>query len=150
MGSEEASRSEAHRGHFGLADEQAVAFNKEQRVVIAGHDVAPQVRPERDFCAVGRSGMFSAYGRRAPGRSAAATSALVVSTSIADGACRSPRSAENAFSGWFDPGRQVVAGAILPTKWLGQGVFQQELKGIVGFVEGKNVGAYQCLNRHAI
>ena len=48
MGNEEASLSEARRGHFGLADEQAVAFNKEQRVVIAGHDVAPQVHPVAD------------------------------------------------------------------------------------------------------
>jgi hypothetical protein len=43
MGNEEASLSEAHRRCVGIGDEQAVAFNKEQRVVIAGHDVTPQV-----------------------------------------------------------------------------------------------------------
>lgn len=34
-----------------LGDEQAVAFNKERRVLIAGHDVTPQVRraPSLEF-----------------------------------------------------------------------------------------------------
>lgn len=44
MGNEAVSLSEAHREYFSLGDEEAVSFNKEQRLVIVGHRVTPQIR----------------------------------------------------------------------------------------------------------
>ena len=40
----EAHLSEDHRAYFELGDEEAVSFNKEQRIVIVGAAISPQVR----------------------------------------------------------------------------------------------------------
>ncbi len=41
---EGASLAESHRQYFGLDAETAVAFNKEQRIVIVGQRIAPEIR----------------------------------------------------------------------------------------------------------
>ncbi len=48
-GDEGMSLSEAHREYFGLGEDEAVSFNKEQRLVIVGHDVTPQIRQTASY-----------------------------------------------------------------------------------------------------
>lgn len=49
MGDENMNLNEAHREYFNLGDDEAASFNKEQRVVIVGHDVTPQIRQTATF-----------------------------------------------------------------------------------------------------
>lgn len=41
--------AEDHRKHFGLDESDAVAFNKDQRIVIVGQEIAPQIRQTAQF-----------------------------------------------------------------------------------------------------
>lgn len=49
MGDDSLSLGEAHREYFGLGDEDTVSFNKEQRLVIVGHEVTPPIRQSATF-----------------------------------------------------------------------------------------------------
>lgn len=44
-----ASLAEHHRQHFGLDESEAVAFNKDQRIVIIGQRVTPEIRQTASF-----------------------------------------------------------------------------------------------------
>lgn len=46
---EDISLSEAHRGFFELDEDEAVSFNKDQRIVIIGQDVTSQIRQTSNF-----------------------------------------------------------------------------------------------------
>ena len=47
--SSERHLSEDHRAYFELADDEAVSFNKEQRIVIVGRAISPQVRETASY-----------------------------------------------------------------------------------------------------
>jgi hypothetical protein len=52
VGDESASLADYHREYFQLSSEDAVAFNKDQRIVIVGQSIAPEIRQTATFLAV--------------------------------------------------------------------------------------------------
>ncbi len=49
LNDESLSLAEHHRAHFGLAPEEAVAFNKDQRIVIVGQQISPEIRQTASY-----------------------------------------------------------------------------------------------------
>ncbi len=48
-GDERLSLAEYHRSYFSLTEEDAVSFNKDQRIVLVGQDITPEIRQTSSF-----------------------------------------------------------------------------------------------------